>query len=61
MSLGGLVLLDIINENFQATVDAAVIKVVTKAANLERLTATLMLTCVDACIQSFNQLIVAFE
>jgi len=53
--------LHVVNRHFQAAIDAAMIKVVTKPANLKRLTATFVLARVDTCIKTLNDLIVAFE
>ena len=61
MSLRSLILLNIINQNFHAAADSAVIGVKTETANFQRFSAAFVLSGVDSGIQSLNQLIVAPE
>lgn len=61
VALGGLVLLDVVDEDFHAAADAAVIQIEAKAADLDGLAAALVLAGVDAGIELMEDLIVAGE
>ena len=59
VALRALVLLDIVHQDFQSAVDAAVVQVESEAANLERFAAAFVLTGVDAGVELLQHLIVA--
>ncbi|HYR42688.1 MAG TPA: hypothetical protein VER98_06680 [Terriglobia bacterium] len=55
MSLGTLILLDIVNQNLQTAVDSSMVEVETESANLQGLAATLMLSRIDPSVRSRRQ------
>ena len=59
VGLRRLILRNVIDQNFEASVEAAVIEVEAESAKLKRLATTLVLPGVDAAIERFDQLIVA--
>ena len=61
MALCSLILLDVIDQNFEAAVDAAVVEVETEAADFERFSAPFMLAGIDAGVQLLEDLIVTGE
>src|SRR5262245_20204476 len=54
MTLRSLVLLHIVDEDFQTAVNASVVQVETKPSDLERLAATFMLAGIDPGIERFQ-------
>jgi hypothetical protein len=61
MPLSGLVLLDVIDQDFQTSVHATVVQVESKASNLQRLAPALVLASTDSRSQSVEDLIVPAE
>ena len=61
MALSPLVLLDVVDQDLEAAVDAAVVQVEAEAADLERLPAAFVLSGVDAGVELLHDLIVAGE
>src|SRR5437879_6365853 len=61
MSLGSLILLDVIQEHLQPTFYAAVIEIEAEATDLERLPVAFMLPGIDAGIKLLQHLIVTAE
>jgi hypothetical protein len=61
MALCRLVLLNVIDENLQTTIDASVIQVEAESSNLERLSSTFMLSGTDSRIESLQELIVSMS
>jgi len=59
MPLSALVLLRIVDENFQATVYTTVVKIEAEAPDLQRFSTALVLTGIDACCKCVENLIVA--
>ena len=59
--LGGLILLHVIDQNFQPAVHSAVIEIETEAADLQRLSSAFVLPSVDARRQRIEDLVVAAE
>src|SRR5208337_542515 len=59
VGLGGLVLRNVIDEHLETAVQAAVVEVESKAANLKRLAAAFVLAGVDAAVERFEELVVA--
>ena len=52
--LRALILLDVVDKDLEAAVDAAMIEIETKPADLERLSPTFMLPGVNASVQRFQ-------
>ena len=61
VSLRALVLLDIVDQDLQAAVHAAVIEIETEPADLERFAAAFVLPRIDARVELLQQLVVARE
>ena len=61
VSLGRLVLLYVVHQNFESAVHAAVIEVESEAPDLHRLAASFMLSGVDSGIEDVKDLVVARE
>ena len=61
MALARLVLRQVIHDNLQTTIDAAVVEIESKAANFKGLAAPLVLARVDTRVESFEKLVVPFK
>jgi|SRR5262245_2667319 len=61
MALCALVLLDIINQDFETTIHASMVKIETEAPNLQRFSSAFMLAGVDAGGERIENLIVTGE
>ncbi len=59
VALGGLVLLYVVDQDFEATAYAAVIEIEAEAADFDRLAAAFVLTGVDASVELMEDLVVA--
>ena len=59
MTLRPLILLNIVDQHFQAAVDSSVIQVEAKSPDLQRFPAAFVLACVDSGIESLKYLIVS--
>jgi hypothetical protein len=61
VALRPLILLHIVDKNFEATIDAAVVEVESEAADFERLASPFVLSDVDTSVELLKNLIVTSE
>src|SRR4051794_41935886 len=61
MTLGGLILLDIVDQHLQAAIHTAMVEIEAKPANLYRLPAALVLSRINTGVEDVEDLVVARE
>ena len=61
VTLGGLVLRDVVHQDLESAADAAMVEIETESPDLDRFPAALVLACVDAGIQDVKDLVVPGE